>query len=83
MFQVKQQFFVTLFYNIGGGICIKSDAVREKRTTISEVIFRGKRNIKQITRKIYLCFKVKTKAENRNPFCTFLFRCPGTKPLDC
>ena len=34
-----------LFYNIAGGIV--HQIRREKRTTISEVIVRGKRNIKQ------------------------------------
>jgi len=45
-----------LLYNIAGGIV--HQIRREKRTTISEVIVRGKRNIKQNRNWFYFKFSV-------------------------
>ena len=42
-----------LFYNIAGGIV--HQIRREKRTTVSEVIVRGKQNIKQYVYHSCLC----------------------------
>ena len=51
-----------LFYNIAGGIVHKILKIRrEKKTTISEVIVRGKRNIKQNRNWFYLIFLVKVR----------------------
>ena len=47
-----------LFYNIAGGIV--HQIRREKRTTISEVIFRGKRNIQQNRNWFYFKFSVES-----------------------
>ena len=47
-----------LFYNIAGGIV--HQIRREKRTTISEVIVRGKRNIKQNRNWFYFKFSVES-----------------------
>ena len=50
-----------LFYNIAGGIVHKILKIRhEKRTTISEVIVRGKRNIKQNRNWLYFTFSVES-----------------------
>ena len=47
-----------LFYNIAGGIV--HQIRREKRTAISEVIVRGKRNIKQTRNWFYFKFSVES-----------------------
>ena len=47
-----------LFYNIAGGIV--HQIRREKQTTISEVIVRGKRNIKQNGNWLYFNFSVES-----------------------
>ena len=48
-----------LFYNIAGGIV--NQIRREKRTTISEVIVRGKRNIMQNRNWLYFNFLLKAR----------------------
>ena len=48
-----------LFYNIAGGIV--HQIRREKRTTISEVIVRGKRNIMQNRNWLYFSFLLKAR----------------------
>ena len=57
-----------LFYNIAGGIV--HQIRREKRTTISEVIVRGKRNIKQNRNWFYFKFFVKSSS-----FISQQFKC--------
>ena len=47
-----------LFYNMAGGVV--HQIRREKRTTISEVIVRGKRNIKQNRNWFYFKFSVES-----------------------
>ena len=47
-----------LFYNIAGGIV--HQIRRETRTTISEVIVRSKRNIKQIWNWLYFNYSVES-----------------------
>ena len=47
-----------LFYNVAGGIV--HQIRREKRTTITEVIVRGKRNIKQNENWSYYNFSVES-----------------------
>ena len=50
-----------LFYNIAGGTVHKILKIRrEKKTTISEAIFRGKRNIKQNSNWFYFNFSVES-----------------------
>ena len=48
-----------LFYNIAGGIV--RQIRREKRTTIAEVIVRGKRNIKQNRNWFFSIFLLKAR----------------------
>ena len=57
-----------LFYNIAGGIV--HQIRREKRTTISEVIVRGKRNIKQNRNWFYFKFFVESSS-----FISQQFKC--------
>ena len=57
-----------LFYNIAGGIV--HQIRRETRTTISEVIARGKRNIKQNGNRFYLNFSVESSSFKLNNFKT-------------
>ena len=60
-----------LFYNIAGGIVHKILKIRrEKRTTISEVIVRGKQNIKQNRNWFYFNFSVESSRFIFNNFIT-------------
>ena len=57
-----------LFYNVAGGIV--HQIRREKRTTITEVIVRGKRNIKQNENWSYYNFSVESLSFKLNNFKT-------------
>ena len=61
-----------LFYNIAGGI--EHQIQRKKRTTISEVIVRVKRNIMQNRNWFYLEFSVESSSFTFNNFKTEKFK---------
>ena len=64
-----------LFYNIAGGIVHQFR--REKRTTISEVIVHGKRNIKQNRNRFISNFLLKVlymQFKNKISYDTFIFK---------
>ena len=61
-----------LFYNIAGGI--EHQIRRKKRTTISEVIVRVKRNIMQNRNWLYFEFSVQSSSFKFNNFKTEKFK---------
>ena len=65
-----------LFYNIAGGIV--HQIRREKRTTISEVIVRGKRNIKQNRNWFYFKFSVESSSFKLGKIHAYLWRLKQT-----
>ena len=65
-----------LFYNIAGGIV--HQIRREKRTTISEVIVRGKRNIKQNRNWFYFKFSVESSSFKLGKIYAYLWRLKQT-----
>ena len=65
-----------LFYNIAGGIV--HQIRREKRTIISEVIVRGKRNIKQNRNWFYFKFSVESSSFKLGKIYAYLWRLKQT-----